>query len=98
MDSAQLEKHAELHARLETLIHRTLLSLICCYDTSKGSRFFYTAIDTLPKELRPTFQGEPNAGDTATLLLAIERVRDVMRRQSKPAGLVTHFWAEFWKS
>ncbi len=98
MDSTQLEKHAELHSRLGILIHRTLLSLICCYDNSDNSCLFYPAIDTLPDAAHSTFQGKPNAGDTAALLLALERVSDSMRRQSKQDSLGPDFWAEFWKS
>jgi len=73
-----------------------LLSLICCYDTD--SYYFHTAVDTLPDEAHPTFQGKPNAGDTATLLLAIDGARDSMRRQSRQDGSAPDFWAAFWKS
>ena len=98
MDSTQLEQHAQLHNRLGTLIHRTLLSLLCCYDHSKKTPFFYSAIDTPPGEAHPTFHGKPNAGDTATILLAIERSRESMRRQSSENVSPSDLWPDFWKS
>jgi hypothetical protein len=98
MDYTQLEKHAELHSRLGDLIHSTILSLICFYANANDPCFFHPAVDTLPNATESTLAGEPNAGDTATRLLAIERARDAMSRESRPDGSTSDFWVSFWKS
>jgi len=88
MDSTQLEKHADLHSRLDILIHRPLLSLICCYDNSKSSRFFYplsirfpTMLNQHSRENRMLATRQPSCWQSNgfATACAVSRIRVVWR-------------------
>ncbi len=79
MDPAELKKITSLQDRVARLTHRTLLSLLQLFDEDK--LFFCPNKDQEQERSKnPQETAAPNARDTATALLAIERAQDIMRR------------------